>query len=82
MDAHNLLRTSGLFDHYFLWEMGLSDPYLEAVNLSFIFTWDDKETKDHAKVSTSPLFKRLSINNIELRDILTRNKMYDNTNTT
>ena len=35
------------------------DPYLETVNLSFIFTWDDGETEDHAKVSASPLFRRV-----------------------
>ena len=52
--------------------MGLSDPDLEAVNLSFIFTWDDGEIEDRVKVSTSPLFEGLLINNTELRDILTR----------
>ena len=48
------------------WVQG--DPYLEAVNLNFIFTWGDGETEDRAKVSTSPLFKGSSINNDELRD--------------
>ena len=52
--------------------MGLSDPYLEAINLNFIFTWNDREIEDHVKVFTLPLFEGLLINNIELRDILTR----------
>ena len=52
--------------------MGLSDPYLEATNLSFIFTWDDGETEDRTKVFTSPLFEGLLINNTELQDILLR----------
>ena len=51
--------------------MAWGDPYLEVVNLSFIFTWDDGETKDRAQVSTSPLFEGLLINNTKLRDILT-----------
>ena len=54
------------------WALG--DPYLEAVNLSLIFTWDDGETEDRVKVSTSPLFEGLLINNTKLRDILTRIK--------
>ena len=54
------------------YEMGLGDPYLEVVNLSFTFTWDDGETEDRAKVPTSPFFERLLINNSELRDISTR----------
>ena len=58
------------------------DPYLEVVNLNFIFTWDDGETEDRAKVSTSPLFEGLLINNTEFQDISTRNKMHDNTNKT
>ena len=45
------------------------DPYLETVNLSFIFTWDDGETEDHAKFSTSSFFEWLLINNTELRGI-------------
>ena len=45
---------------------------MEAVNLSFIFTWDDGEIEDRAKVSTSPFFEGLLINNTELWDILTR----------
>ena len=49
-------------------------PYLEAVNLSFIFTWDDGQTEDRAKVSTSPFFEGLLINNTELRDILARTR--------
>ena len=55
------------------------DPYREAVNLSSIFTWDDGKTEDRAKVFTSPFFEGSSINNTELRDILTRNKMHGNT---
>ena len=59
--------------------MSLMWPYLEAVNLSFIFTWGDGETEDRASVSTSPLFKELLINNTEPRDISTNNKMHGNT---
>ena len=55
---------------------------MEAVNLSFIFTWDDGKIEDRAKVSTSSLFEGLLINNIELRDILNKNNMHDNTNMT
>ena len=39
------------------WALG--DPYLEAVNLSFIFTWDDGEIEDRTKVSTLPLFQKI-----------------------
>ena len=70
MYTHNLLRTSGLFNQ----QSSSGDSYLEVVNLSFTFTWDDRETEDRAKVSTSPLFEGLLVNNIELRDILTRIK--------
>ena len=45
------------------------DPYLEAVNLSFIFTWDNGKNEDRANVFTSSLFKGLLINNTELQDI-------------
>ena len=58
--------------------MGLSEPYLEAVNLSFIFTLDNGEIEDRVKVFTSPLFEGLLINNTKLRDILTRDKMHGN----
>ena len=51
-----------------------SDPYLEAVNLSFTFTREDGETEDRAKVFMSPLFEGLLVNNNELRGILTRTK--------
>ena len=54
--------------------MSLRWPYLEAVNLSSIFTWDDGEIEDRVKVSTSPFFERSSINNNELRDNSTRTK--------
>ena len=37
------------------WAQG--DPYLEAVNLNFIFTSGNGETEDRSKVSTSPLFE-------------------------
>ena len=75
MYAHNLLRSSRLFDQQSSSVRNrLGDPYLEAVNLSFTFTWDDGETEDRAKVSTSPFFERLLVNNIELRGILTRTK--------
>ena len=47
-----------------------------------MFTWDDGETEDRAKVSTPPLFEGSSINNTELRDILTRNKMHGNIDVT
>ena len=45
-------------------------------------TWDGGETEDRAAVSTSPLFEGLSINNTDLRDILSENNMHDNTNKT
>ena len=65
-----LLCTSGLFDQQSSSVRNrLGDPYLEAVNLSFTFTWDDEKIEDRAKVSMSPLVEGLSINNIELRDI-------------
>ena len=52
MDAHNLLRTSGLFDQQsFFVRNGLKvTPYLEAVNLSFIFTWGGGETEDNMHI--------------------------------
>ena len=50
--------------------------------MSFTFTWDDGETEDRAKVSTSPLFEGSSINNTELWDILMRTKMHANTDIT
>ena len=49
------------------WAYG--DPYLEAINLSFIFTWGDGETKDRVKVSMPPLFEGSSINNNKLGTI-------------
>ena len=49
-------------------------PYLEAINLSFIFIWGDGEIEDRVKVSTSPLFEGSSIDNNELRDNSTRTK--------
>ena len=61
------------------WAQG--DPYLEAVNLSFIFTWYDGETEDRAKVFTSTLFERLWINNFESPKS-DKNKMHDNTDIT
>ena len=54
--------------------MGLRWPYLEAINLSFIFIWGDRETEDRFKVSTSPLFEGSSINNNELWDNSTKTK--------
>ena len=54
--------------------MGLRYPYLEVVNLSFIFTWDGGETEDRTKVFTSPLFERSSNNNDDLQDNLTKTK--------
>ena len=33
------------------------DPYREAVDLNFTFTWGDRETEDQAKVSMPPLFR-------------------------
>ena len=54
--------------------MGLRWPYLEAVNLSIIFTRDDEKTEDRAKVSMSPPFEGLLINSTELQDILTKIK--------
>ena len=42
--------------------------------MSFTFTWNDGKTEDRAKVSTSPLFEGLLINNIELRDILEKRR--------
>ena len=54
--------------------MCLRWPYLEAVNLNFIFIWDGRETEDRAKVFTSPLSEGLLINNNELRDILVRTR--------
>ena len=47
---------------------------MEAVNLSFIFTWDDGEIEDRVKVSTSYFFEGLLINNTELRVISIRIK--------
>ena len=46
--------------------MDLRDPYLEAVNLSFIFTWGDGKIEDRVKVFTSPLFEGLLVNNNDL----------------
>ena len=54
--------------------MGLRWVYLEVVNLSFIFTWDEGEAEDRAQVFTSPLFEGLLINNTELQDILARTR--------
>ena len=54
--------------------MNLRWSLSRAVNLSFIFTWDDGEIEVRAKVFTSPLFEGSPINNDELRDILTRTK--------
>ena len=60
-DVHSLLRIPGLFGQQSSSvRNGLKvTPYLEAVNLSFIFTWDDGKTEDRAKVSTSPFFRRI-----------------------
>ena len=58
--------------------MGLRDLYLEAINLSFIFIWDDGKIEDRTRVSTSPLFEGLSINNTKLWDISIKNKMHGN----
>ena len=74
-DAQILLRISKLFKQQSSSvRNGLKDPYLEIVNLSFIFTWDYGKIEDRTKVSTSPLFEGLLINNTKLRDILTRIK--------
>ena len=51
--------------------------WIEAVNLSFIFTRDDGEIEDRAKVSTSPLFEGLLIYNFESPKSY-KNKMHDN----
>ena len=42
--------------------------------LRLSFTWDDGEIEDRVKVSTSPFFEGLLINNIKLQDILMRAK--------
>ena len=68
---HKLLHTSKLFD-----------PYQEAVNLSFVFTQGGGKTEDRTKVFTSPLFEELLTNKIDLRDILNKDIMHDNTNIT
>ena len=47
---------------------------MEAVKLSFIFTWDYGKAEDRAKASMSSLFEESSINNDELRDNSTRTK--------
>ena len=52
--------------------MGLRWSYLETVDLSFIFTWNDGEIEDRPKFSRHLFFKKLLINNIELRDISTK----------
>ena len=62
--------------------MGLRWPYLETVNLSFIFTWGDGKIEDRVKVSTSPLFEGWSINDAKLRDTLNKNNMHGNTSMT
>ena len=76
VDAHNLLRISKFFDQQssFVRNELKVGPYLETVNVSFTFIWDDRKIEDRAKVSTSPLFGGLLVNNIELRDILTKTK--------
>ena len=80
MDAQILLHISKLFERRSSFVInGLKvTPYLEAVNLSFIFTWGDGETEDRAKVFTSPLFEGSSINSNELQDNSIKNKMHDN----
>ena len=76
MDVHDSFAYSEIIWSIILfrckWVQG--DPYLEAVNLEFIFTWGDEETEDRAKVSTSPLFEGSSINNSEIWDNLSRTK--------
>ena len=54
--------------------MGLRWP---LSSLSFTFTWDDRETEDHAKASTSSLFEGLLINNTELWDIFVKPQIQD-----
>ena len=81
---YNLLCTSELFGQQSSSvknELKVT-PILEAVNLSFTFTWDDGEIENRAKVSTSPLFEGLLINNTELRDILNKSNMHGNMNKT
>ena len=54
--------------------MGLRWPLSRGSQFKLYFHLDDEKTEDHAKGSISPLFEGSSINNTELRDILTRAK--------
>ena len=56
---HNLLRILGLFNQQSFFVGNELKMNLEAVNLSFIFTWDDGETEDRVKIFTSPLFRKI-----------------------
>ena len=66
-DIHKLLHISRLFDQQpFFVRNGLKmTPIQRQSILNFIFTWDDGETKDRAKISMSSLFERLLINNFK-----------------
>ena len=54
--------------------MGLRWPLSRGSQFKFHFTRGDGETEDRAKVSTSPLFEGLLINNTKLQDILARTR--------
>ena len=64
---HKLLHISRLFDQQpFFVRNGLKmTPIQRRSILNFIFSWDDGETEDRAKVSTSSLFEGLLINNFK-----------------
>ena len=54
--------------------MGLRWPLSRGSQFKLYFYLGGGETEDHVKVSTSPLFKGLLVNNSKLWDILTRTK--------
>ena len=54
-------HVPGLFDKLSLFtKIKLSNPYLEAVTLKFIFVWNTGEIEDRAKIFTEFLFPKIA----------------------